>query len=443
MRCAPLALASLAAFAGSASGQATFRGLGYIAGGVTYSEGHSLSADRETAVGSSLMTGGLSGQTGAYSWTSELGMVPLFPFPGPSSVAVAASSDGSVIAGWADYGLFSPLGCQGFFWTAGTGPVLIGDLPTNPGTGLRSLVRAISADGQVLAGDGNGAQGIDAFIYRRDTSQFSPLGSLSPTASSSWAYDISADGTVVVGASYAAANQLRAYRWTQSTGMVGLAYLPTSVGVTPWSQAEAISASGAVIVGQSRSIASGNALEACRWAQKGVQGLGDLPGGAFQSWAYAVSADGSIIVGRATIEGTPGPFGGGSAPRAFIWDAANGIRDLQAVLIAGGAAIQGWSLHEARGISADGSTFTGTGVNAQGQFEAWYATIPVPNPPTCYANCDNSTGSPALTANDFQCFLNRFVANDPYANCDASTGSPALTANDFQCFANQFAAGCS
>ncbi|MBX3376212.1 MAG: hypothetical protein KF678_04330 [Phycisphaeraceae bacterium] len=67
------------------------------------------------------------------------------------------------------------------------------------------------------------------------------------------------------------------------------------------------------------------------------------------------------------------------------------------------------------------------------------STAPAP----CYANCDASTGTPALTANDFQCFLNSFAAGEAYANCDASTGSPALTANDFQCFLNKFATGCS
>ncbi|MBX3375612.1 MAG: hypothetical protein KF678_01250 [Phycisphaeraceae bacterium] len=61
----------------------------------------------------------------------------------------------------------------------------------------------------------------------------------------------------------------------------------------------------------------------------------------------------------------------------------------------------------------------------------------------CYANCDASSGSPVLTANDFQCFLNKFAAGDAYANCDGSTGTPTLTVNDFQCFLNKFAAGCS
>jgi len=61
----------------------------------------------------------------------------------------------------------------------------------------------------------------------------------------------------------------------------------------------------------------------------------------------------------------------------------------------------------------------------------------------CYANCDGSTASPLLNANDFQCFLNAFAAGSSYANCDWSTAPPVLNANDFQCFLNAFAAGCS
>jgi hypothetical protein len=62
---------------------------------------------------------------------------------------------------------------------------------------------------------------------------------------------------------------------------------------------------------------------------------------------------------------------------------------------------------------------------------------------TCYPNCDDSTAPPILNANDFQCFLNKYAANDTYANCDGSTNPPILNANDFQCFLNKFAAGCS
>ncbi len=63
--------------------------------------------------------------------------------------------------------------------------------------------------------------------------------------------------------------------------------------------------------------------------------------------------------------------------------------------------------------------------------------------PNCAANCDCSNSAPILTANDFQCFLNKFASADPYANCDGSSTVPLLTANDFQCFLNQYAAGCT
>ncbi len=61
----------------------------------------------------------------------------------------------------------------------------------------------------------------------------------------------------------------------------------------------------------------------------------------------------------------------------------------------------------------------------------------------CYANCDGSLTAPALTANDFQCFINSYASGLVSANCDHSTGTPSLTANDFQCFINAYASGCS
>jgi hypothetical protein len=61
----------------------------------------------------------------------------------------------------------------------------------------------------------------------------------------------------------------------------------------------------------------------------------------------------------------------------------------------------------------------------------------------CRSNCDDSAGTPLLTANDFACFLNAYATESLYANCDSSSGSPILTANDFACFLNAFAAGCN
>jgi len=61
---------------------------------------------------------------------------------------------------------------------------------------------------------------------------------------------------------------------------------------------------------------------------------------------------------------------------------------------------------------------------------------------SCYANCDGSTDSPTLSANDFTCFLQKFRAGDAYANCDGSTDTPSLTAADFTCFLTSFRNGC-
>ena len=84
------------------------------------------------------------------------------------------------------------------------------------------------------------------------------------------------------------------------------------------------------------------------------------------------------------------------------------------------------------------TTAEGVTIDAQGTIYICDETprLYIFKPPACYANCDGQGG---LTANDFQCFLNAFVAGQSYANCDGVGG---LTANDFQCFLDAFVAGC-
>ncbi len=433
---------AILALASPALAQATFTPLGFRIPAIPYSQGLGLSAGGQVSVGSSLLTGGIAGQSGAFRWTEEEGMISAFDIAGASSTAAAASSDGSLIVGSADFGAFSPLGAQAYVFSTLTGTRLLGDFPSNPAGVPRSFARAISGDGAVVVGNGTSSSGNEAFIYSIAAGTFTGLGALATgTNFSSWAYGVNADGSVVVGSTYSAPGQLQAFRWTAAGGITGLPFLATPVGTTRYAQAEAVSSDGSVVIGESRSTASGNGLEAFRWtAASGTVGLGDLLGGAFQSWAYAMTPDGSVLVGRATIDGPSGPFGGGSAPRAFIWDAARGMRDLQQVLIDAGVNLSGWSLQEARGISADGRTITGTATNPDGQTEAWLATLPPIM--SCYPNCDGSTAAPVLNVNDFICFLNRFAAADAYANCDSSTTPPVLNVNDFNCFLNRFVAGC-
>jgi len=104
-------------------------------------------------------------------------------------------------------------------------------------------------------------------------------------------------------------------------------------------------------------------------ATASFQGLGDLPGGNFWSYAGDVSADGSVIVGGGTTD-----FG----REAFIWDAENGMRNFGDVLVNDcGLDLTGWTLRYATGISADGLTIVGWGLGPNGT-EGWIATIPEP-----------------------------------------------------------------
>ena len=70
---------------------------------------------------------------------------------------------------------------------------------------------------------------------------------------------------------------VEAFRWTQAGGMVSLGDLP---GGAVQSTARGVNADGSVVIGDGTS-ASGT--EAFRWTQAGgMVGLGDLPGGSFK-----------------------------------------------------------------------------------------------------------------------------------------------------------------
>jgi probable HAF family extracellular repeat protein len=390
----------------------SFRGLGDLPGGAAYSEAWGLSGNGAVAVGGSTVGGsGIVQILAGFAWTESGGLVPVVDelASGGSARAFAASADGSVIVGVVDYGAFSALGVQAFVWVAGEGWDLIGDLPGGVSGVPKSYLRGVSADGWTGAGIGESASGTEAFHYSRLTGELTALGDLPGGPFGSYAYGISADGGTIVGISYSGPDEQQAFRWTAANGMVGLGFLPPQPGLTRYSVAEAVSADGTVIVGESRSLNSGNGGEACRWVVSGGEvagpvGIGDLPGGAFQSWAYGVSADGRVIVGRASIQGTCGPFGCGSAGRPFIWDAVRGMRDVQAILTGlGVAGLQGWQLTEARGVSADGTVIVGTGFNPAGAVEAWLAVLPRP----CEADAD---GNGQVQPADVNAFINAWFA---------------------------------
>jgi probable HAF family extracellular repeat protein len=195
------------------------------------------------------------------------------------------------------------------------------------------------------------------------------LGDLPAGYPTSSATGVSANGSVIVGrGSTTSGSSLtaEAFRWTASSGIVGLGYLPGAGGEFFESSAFGVSGDGAVVVGVGSS-ASG--YEAFRWTEdSGMLGLGQLPGSQYGS-ATAVNADGSVIVGFSYVSGSA---------EAFRWSAASRMERLWDVLLVNGLdpAADGWtSLWDARGVSADGNTIVGTGIR-NGNAEAFIAVIP-------------------------------------------------------------------
>jgi probable HAF family extracellular repeat protein len=161
-------------------------------------------------------------------------------------------------------------------------------------------------------------------------------------------------------------NGSEAFRWTAADGMQGLGDLPGGA-FNSW--AHGVSADGAVIVGHGAS--DNGALEAFRWtAAGGMQPLGDFAGGGFDSRAFDVSDDGSVVVGTGVTD---------TGFAAFYWTEHGGLERLGDVLVRNGADLSGWlSLDTAWAVSGDGLTVAGVGYNAAGEMEAFRAVIPEP-----------------------------------------------------------------
>jgi probable HAF family extracellular repeat protein len=428
-----LATAAGLAIALPARAQPFFQGLGNIQGApFPSSHANGISADGLVVVGSS--TSPTSFNTEAFWWTAQTGMVGLgFLSGGNASAAYATTFDGSIVVGQSNGTCNEP-----FRWTlsvpsTGQGVFLgLGDLPGGP---CQASAFDVSDDGSVIVGVASPTTIANEAFHWTDPNEGGAgmvgLGTVTG-GNRSWATAVSNDGKAVVGFS-TVGKDITAFRWTSILGMTDLGDLP---GGARYSTANAVSFDGIVVVGTSD---SANGIEAFRWTLTNpptgggtMVGLGDLPGGAFASEALAVSAGGPIVVGTARTA---------AGDQAFIWDEVNGMRSLAIILVSEfGLDLTGWNLERATAISADGRTIVGHGTNPSGFDEAWIAHLG-DNP--CYADCDTTTGLGVLDIFDFLCFQSSFVAGTPYAcDCNTTTGPLVCDIFDFLCFQDAFVAGC-
>jgi uncharacterized membrane protein len=345
------------------SQQAFFRGLGSLPGGTILSDPEDISADGTVIVGSGRNNNVAPGYLEVLRWTRETGMIGL----GVSdNAAQRVSTDGSTIVTYGSHACQIAL-CGAYRWTNSAGLV---PLPINP--------LGVSGDGSILAGQFiNATTGLDHAVRWTEAGgvEFLPVHGDFP---STFATDISADGSIVLGVGRG--NDLdptglpwSLFVWSAADGVDWLD-LPSPV----WTGSDylKISDNGKVVtgsMGESLSVRRG-----FRWTREnGAVEIDRLPDGLWMS-ANAASSDGSIIVGNSQNV---------SPPRPSIWDAAHGARYLDDVLVNElglGDSLAGWTQIFAKAVSGDGQTVVGRGINPAGNREGWVAFLgaPVPEPST-------------------------------------------------------------
>lgn len=332
----------------SLTANAEIIGIGDLPGEANLSSGYAVSNNGKTVAGISV-----SNKTQeAVRWTAADGIKST----GPTNNLYAKNNDisdnGKIIVG-----VSSTDGTlQATRWTQRRGLRKLGTLGGN------SEALAISNNGWVISGWSENAQGnSEAFIWTWWRGM-QGLGDLPGGNFISEAWDLSANGRIVVGRSESE-NGSEAFRWTLRGGMQGLGDLPGGVFA---STAQAVSKRGDVVVGSSTTDYGDQAF---RWTKKeGMQSIGMLDGENVNSYAWDVSGDGNIIVGWAY----PTP----DKTTAFIWTKATGIQRLTDYLTDLGIDLSNWkSLTKAQGISSNGRWVTGDGINVNGDQEGFVVDL--------------------------------------------------------------------
>lgn len=324
---------------------ATFAGIGFLPGD-TASQANAVSGDGVVVVGDSKAA---SGTFRAFRWSTAAGMEDLGFLPGGTfSHARAVSADGSIVVG-DGAALFT--GSAVFRWSPDTGPMHLEPLANS------NLCSAsgISGDGSMVVGTCL-TSGNSAFRWTGSSGMVS-LGQFGGGSNrTSNALAISADGTTIVGMGHPSLSG--AVAWTSAADASILGWIPGDISAA----ALAVSRDGSVVAGYSTEPSSHR--RAFRWTrQTGMSAISASTEALPDSIASAVSGDGQVIVGWGT---TP------DGETALIWDEHHGMRQLEAVLRSDYQTTpSGWKLLRATGISDDGRTIVGFGINPRGQNEGW------------------------------------------------------------------------
>ncbi|MEQ9461106.1 MAG: hypothetical protein RIG82_09165 [Phycisphaeraceae bacterium] len=231
------------------------------------------------------------------------------------------------------------------------GFTLINGVPVETYSFLESQPFDISSDGSKIIGLAEFTDRVmQPFVWTEESGMQQLHVEMPPQFRDTHATGISGDGAKVVGwFDTTPATVETSYIWTES-GTSPL-IVPSMGGL--YHYAAGISADGSTVIGHFQTRDSWD-IQAFRWtAQEGLQSLGDLPGGRTHSFATAANSNGSTIVGFGSPgePGADGPFDGVNQV-AFIWSKENGMRSL-------GSLSPGEPNSRAYGVNGDGTVVVG------------------------------------------------------------------------------------
>ncbi len=281
--------------------------------------------------------------------------------PTASGSGTNLSRDGSCAVGYQDAGFFTPF--HALRWTQATGPIDLGTLG-----GVQSFATDTNQDCSVVVGYSDIAGGAVQHAVRW-VSQ-GPIEDLNVPAGASGpsrALGVSSNGSVIVGeAEFPAGAFTRkgAFRWA------GGAFTDLTPGLNP-SIATAVSADGTVVVGK---VGTSTTSSAFRWTTQNpvAQTIAPLTGHATAA-ATAVSDNGKIVAGISNLNflDYQGVVLGWNSGTAFRWAESGpnaGTKDLNQLLAASGVNMSNVTLVYITGISPDGQWIQGRALRA-GQTE--------------------------------------------------------------------------
>lgn len=311
-----------------ASAQATIQTVAEVTGTSGSTDSVSISRDGTKLAGLS--------SSGAFFWSSASGKQPITPPQGYRSPSIRGVANNGAVVGFVSPSTGNNE--RGFYWTAQNGLTL---LPLLPGY-TQSLATAISDDGQIVVGyTEKRVQGSPStFAFFRwtqagGTTLFTKASDYdSPSAAST-------DGSVISGRLNS-----KQFRWTSGTGFQYLSETTSNYFV-------AMSSDGRFMLG----IDANGSYPIMRWDTLGAKG-----GFSAAGYPQGISLDGSVIV---TSES--------------IWLRASGVADFFTYLKKNGANLTHWRTLQPSGISDDGQTIVGRGLNEFGKYEAFRATITPPS----------------------------------------------------------------